>query len=819
MSRVLTAILPVIFSTLALARNITLNNLQLSVNVREQNGSYEIAEKNNVRPVLCSVVGAQVDHRWLKSSQYPKHEISESGFEDMLGHGRQVMVVSTGLTDRPDLVYVLRLYDEHPYGDLEVEVQNRTGKSITVQSIRSVDAIGERPLDLTGADSADRVLSETFSTDTTTQRIYNLGDVPQGLHRAISSQLIYNQESKRSLFIGALSAERFATILRLQTNEYAGQARIASFNVDSTGTTEILLTAQTSNLRLMPEEDRIELSLSVPPGAKIASERLMFATGKDYHSQLESYGAAMRQLLSPPTTTDCRMGWFSAKVYDKDITAGYILSNAQWLSQHLKASGFNCFHIEPGYYYAPGEFSTPNATKFPQGVRSITQDIARLGFKVGGFVTPFDVATDSWIYEKHKEWLVHNATGKPIRKISKRGGDYLLDVTHPGAQEYVRQTYRTLGREWGWHTIDVDGMDNTAFEGYHYQPDTTALEAVRIMLRLIREAAGPDVILITDGSPYMGAAGLVEFAHISQDTDHTFAGTKEAAVGVAGHYYTHRNFWRNHPDAFNVQELPVPLDAVEGKLAPPLTVDEAKASIVLAAVSGGKYDIGDDLPTLGVEPDRLALVTDPTLLQMAKLGRASKPLDLMTYRPEDEQPSIFFLREDERQSMLAVFNWTKQPRSHSFQLSDLGLASGHSYHLYDVLNQDQPMALEGGAIRLDNQSAQSVKLTKIIDESKPAAAPTITVQAPTNAKVRQDLLFSAKAAEDGVPALAYHWDFGDGITADGASLGHTFTLAGTYRVKLVADGLDGIPAEKTFSVVVDGLQEIGPARRYIEPSR
>jgi len=59
-------------------------------------------------------------------------------------------------------------------------------------------------------------------------------------------------------------------------------------------------------------------------------------------------------------------------------------------------------------------------------------------------------------------------------------------------------------------------------------------------------------------------------------------------------------------------------------------VDEAKASIVLAAVSGGKYDIGDDLPTLGVEPDRLALVTDPTLLQMAKLGRASKPLDLMT---------------------------------------------------------------------------------------------------------------------------------------------------------------------------------------------
>ena len=73
----------------------------------------------------------------------------------------------------------------------------------------------------------------------------------------------------------------------------------------------------------------------------------------------------------------------------------------------------------------------------------------------------------------------------------------------------------------------------------------------------------------------------------------------------------------------------------------PLTLDEARASIVLAALSGGKYDIGDDLPTLGSEPERLALVTNRDLLQMAKLGRASKPLDLMTYRPEDEQPSIF----------------------------------------------------------------------------------------------------------------------------------------------------------------------------------
>ena len=288
-------------------------------------------------------------------------------------------------------------------------------------------------------------------------------------------------------------------------------------------------------------------------------------------------------------------------------------------------------------------------------------------------------------------------------------------------------------------------------------------------------------------------------------------------MGIAAHYYTHRTFWINHPDAFNVQAVPVPIDAVQGQMRAPLTLDEARASIVLAALSGGKYDIGDDLPTLGSEPERLALVTNRDLLQMAKLGRASKPLDLMTYRPEDEQPSIFLLHEDERQSMLAVFNWTEQPRSHAFTFAALDLPSGHAYHLYDALNEDQPLALNGETIRLENQSAHSVKLIKIIDESKPGAAPMITFEAPIGVKVREDVVFSVKAAEDGVPALAYHWDFGDGITADGSSQNHTFTLAGTYKVRLVAEGVDGIPAEKTFSIIVDGLQEIGPPRRYIEP--
>ena len=152
-----------------------------------------------------------------------------------------------------------------------------------------------------------------------------------------------------------------------------------------------------------------------------------------------------------------------------------------------------------------------------------------------------------------------------------------------------------------------------------------------------------------------------------------------------------------------------------------MTLEEAEASIALAAISGGMFEIGDDLPTLGESPDRIALVKNPDLLDMVRLGRASLPLDLMTYRPEDKQPSIFLLKETPRQQILTVFNWTTEPSSHMLALADLGLKANGSYTATDVLR--------GGAVTVENGALsmtlppQSVRMIKLIDTSVPEAAP------------------------------------------------------------------------------------------------
>ena len=137
---------------------------------------------------------------------------------------------------------------------------------------------------------------------------------------------------------------------------------------------------------------------------------------------------------------------------------------------------------------------------------------------------------------------MHNAKGEPIHAgLVTQAPDtktdldplYVLDTTNPGAQQYLRETYRTLTRDWGIRYIKLDFMDDTAIEGYYYRPNTTAMEAQRIGLQIIREAVGDGVLLDKDGSVMLNPVGIVDIGRISCDTGHSFDASRNAAPGIA----------------------------------------------------------------------------------------------------------------------------------------------------------------------------------------------------------------------------------------------------------------------------------------------
>ena len=365
----------------------------------------------------------------------------------------------------------------------------------------------------------------------------------------------------------------------------------------------------------------------------------------------------------------------------------------------------------------------------------------------------------------------------------------------------------------------MDFMDDTAIEGFRYRPNVTALEAQRIGLKIIREAVGDDVLLDKDGSPMLNAVGLVDIGRISVDTGHAFIASRDADPGIAARYYMHRNWFIGDPDAFSVAAQQFTGHRWH-TADTPLSLSDAEVSIALAAVSGGMFEIGDDLPLFSAQPDRLALVKNQDLLQMAKLGQASVPLDIMNYRPEDKMASVYFLKEDERQAILTVFNWTDEPRAHTFTLENLGLPGSGRYVASDIFSSSRAADVADGKLSINDQPAHTVRMIKIINTSVGASAPTITASVPPTAETAADVKFSATAGAGRVPALAFHWYFGDGTTQDGAQVNHAFTEPASYTVRLKVEGIDGLAAEQTFSVVVSGMKswefDLPNNRRYVD---
>ncbi|PYX33904.1 MAG: melibiase, partial [Acidobacteria bacterium] len=226
----------------------------------------------------------------------------------------------------------------------------------------------------------------------------------------------------------------------------------------------------------------------------------------------------------------------------------------------------------------------------------------------------------------------------------------------------------------------------------------------------------------------------------------------------------------------------------------------------------------DDMPVLGSQKDRLALVENTDLLNMAKVGRASTPLDLMTSDSRDEQPSIFFLQESPRQAILTVFNWTETPRSHALKLADLGLHAEHSFAALDVLNQNAPVTLQGGTVQIENQPPESVRVIKLIDGNVSSSAPTVKAQVPSVANTGETVNVAAQTEGIGGPAVDYRWDFGDGTSARGPKVSHAYTAAAHFIVRLTVEGVDGVPAVQSFSVNVTGdlraLHNLNDNRRF-----
>ena len=169
----------------------------------------------------------------------------------------------------------------------------------------------------------------------------------------------------------------------------------------------------------------------------------------------------------------------------------------------------------------------------------------------------------------------------------------------------------------------------------------------------------------------------------------------------------------------------------------------------------------------------------------------------------DEQPSVFLLKESERQSMLTIFNWTDREQKRAIKLTGLGLKEPDKYRIVEVFGDQSCCSGSSDTLSLV-QKPHSVRMLKLIDESLPAVQPPFEIRSASSAKAGQTLSFKAAASSPQAPVLTCHWDFGDGTSMDGMEVQHAFTHAGEYDVQATVTGLDAITNRRTLTVDVSG---------------
>jgi alpha-galactosidase len=580
--------------------------------------------------------------------------------EDAHGRGTSLQLHRKAAAGDPEVTLTITIYKDQPFAVLRSELANTTSAELKIAAFHVIDGAH---LDVGSPAASWRIYREGWQNWTPALVLPVSGEDIQ------MSPPVIGTLTRPPAQPGRFLSEMMTAIADPASN--AGL--VAGFVSTADQFSQLWLDREPQSLTAASHADGI----AVPPGGRLASERLLIEPATDALAAMQRYGDALKAEMRAVPWPQPVSGWCSWYYYYQGVTEEDILANLEFLRWHKRELPVEYVQIDDGYQAGIGDWLQTN-DKFPRGMGWLAKQIHGRGYKAGLWLAPFMIGEKSQLWADHPDWAVQYSPGRPqIAMLNWGQRCFAMDTSRPDVLEWLGKLFRTIFDEWRYDYVKIDFLYAAAVDGIRHDPAVTRAQAYRRAIELIRSIAGERFILGC-GQPIGPSIGVFNGARISPDVapfwrplsppveadngrdNMSNVSTLNALRNTLGRFWMHDRLWLNDPDCMMARNSETAL-----------TTDEVQTLATAIALSGGMTLDSDPLPAL---PDgRRQLLS----MLLPVYGRSAIPLDLF----QSDMPRLFQL-DCGTHTMLGVFNWLDEPADVTAPLPKTGT------HVFEAWSQE-----------------------------------------------------------------------------------------------------------------------------------
>ncbi len=479
-------------------------------------------------------------------------------FSDPLGPGKRMLIFANDQDGKLDFEIRLSLYDRPQAVTIEAICKNASDHDIVINSLEPVRVVASEGGVLSVPGVSRCLTNGSMYYDTGV--MHEFGN-PYEQHSDTGIKgLTPSNESLSSQYETVRSWWNAGLF-----SGYDQESLAIGYLENSLCLGHLLISKTASDQISFLAESLYAPQLVLRPGKAIGSNRLMIAIGESPYAALESYATAVGRIHHARTRSIVN-GWCSWFYTLANVTEEEVLLNADFASKHLKPFGLEYIQIDEGYQRWHGDWG--GNERFPHGMKWLAEKNKAYGFKPGLWIAPYVISEPSHVFRQHPEWLLKNADGTPKRVGNWPSDDsdlarnenpkrYSLDITHPGAAQWLHDLVNTIVNRWGYEMIKVDFVAWSILSAdRYYDPSATSAQVYRKGFEIMRSAAGEHCHLL-DCGPGETSVGLIDSMRIELDSGYGYAkdvwktyftDAACSASAAAKRYYFHKKTWINDAD-------------------------------------------------------------------------------------------------------------------------------------------------------------------------------------------------------------------------------------------------------------------------------